>query len=56
MEEVEVLMREEPRQMIRDGAPMSVDEQIDLILIKMETVKRMCQGLAQSSWWFRDLP
>ena len=40
MEEVEVMMREELRQMIRDGAPVSeVDEQIDLILIKMDTVE-----------------
>ena len=40
MEEVEILMREELRQMIRDGAPVSeVDEQIDLILIKMDTVE-----------------
>ena len=40
MVEVEVLMREELRQMIRDGAPISeVDEQIDLILIKMDTVE-----------------
>ena len=42
MEEVEILMREELRQMIRDGAPVSeVDEQIDLILIKMDTVEKI---------------
>ena len=40
MEEVEILMRVELRQMMRDGAPVSeVDEQIDLILIKMDTVE-----------------
>ncbi len=42
MAEVEILMREELRQMMRDGAPVSeVDEQIDLILIKMDTVERI---------------
>ena len=40
MEEVEILMREELRNMIRNGAPVEqVDEQIDLILIKMKTVE-----------------
>ena len=40
MEEVEILMREELRSMIRNGAPVSeVNEQIDLILLKMETVE-----------------
>ena len=39
MEEIEVMMREELRSMIKEGAPASeVSEQIDAILLKMETV------------------
>ncbi|MCE2498442.1 MAG: PEFG-CTERM sorting domain-containing protein [Nitrosopumilaceae archaeon] len=39
MERVEVMMREELRSMIKQGAPASeVSDQIDAILVEMETV------------------
>ena len=42
MEEIEVMMREELRDMIRDGAsPDDVDAQVDAILIKMDAVEKI---------------
>ncbi len=40
MNEIELMMRQDLRGMMRNGAPIEqVDEQIDLILLKMETVE-----------------